>query len=425
MDTLFINGGRRLSGKIVIQGSKNSILPIMASVPLIKGTIVINNCPDIVDVEQMIGILADMGCECSLDDNRLTILNSGYIVNPDMDKCMKLRASVILMSSLLASVGEFVLPYPGGCNIGKRPVNYHIDGLTSLGAAIEDYDGILHGKCGSLKGCEYTFMYPSVGALENMIIGSVLASGVTKLHGCAKEPEIQDLCDFLRLSGAIISGDGTDNITIIGVKELCPCEFNNPGDRIVAGTYMLACTIANGNIKLEGIKPDRVSNVTDILRKTGAHIFTDESKNEIIVMSDGKKNCISYIEAGPYPEFPTDMQPFMMVYMSYARGYGQINDTVFTNRYGTAFELSKMNADISMNTDGALIRGYGGLKGAKVTARDLRGGAALVIAALGADGASIITDCSHICRGYEDIQRDLEQLGADIIWQEIEEISEK
>ncbi len=415
MAKLEICGRKRLSGKINIQGSKNSALPIIAASLLTDEEVVIENCPDISDVSIMHKIISLLGARCTVDGGKITVSARKLSSAPDLEYCRMFRASSLLMGVLLSRTGCFIMPYPGGCNIGSRPINFHIEGLRKIGAVIEETGEEIIGYCNGITGGEYVFPYPSVGALENIIMGAVCAKGKTLLKNCSIEPEIKDLCDFLTLMGAKIYGIGQRTIEIEGVEKLHGCKYTVPGDRVAAGTYMAACAIAGGNICIGGIEPVRLQAATEILRKTGCHVFTYDKSNEIIILCDGRRKPVTYICTGPYPEFPTDMQAQIMAVASYFGGSCRICDSVFEDRYMTAYELVKMGADINVDSDGVTVRGLPALRGGRVKACDLRGGAALVIAALGAD-YTVVEDCYHINRGYEDIQRDLEQLGADIRW---------
>ena len=420
MPELLVRGGRRLEGEINIQGSKNSALPIIAASIMTDETTVIENCPDISDVREMLGILTDIGCDCVFRDGLVTIRPLNIEGAPDSVRCSKIRASSILMGALLGSAGYFAMPYPGGCNIGKRPLDYHINGFKALGAVIEEKDGLIVGCRGNLTGGNYTFTYPSVGAIENIILAASRADGVTELENCAREPEICDLCDFLLHMGADIKGAGSDKIVIRGVKKLHGVRYRIPGDRIVAGTYMACCACAGGNIKISGISPERMKNITRVFSNAGCSVFTDVKNSEIVFMCDNRCHSVGHITAGPYPGFPTDMQSQIMSVASCMTGICVIEDRVFENRFAVAGELVRMGADIRVNNGMAYICGVERLHGASVTATDLRGGAALVTAASGASGETVIYGCNYIRRGYEDIQRDLTILGADIKWQQEE-----
>lgn len=423
---LEVRGGRRLEGTLMLQGSKNSALPIMAATLLLDGETLLEDCPDILDVREMLAIINGVGgCNeetgCCFTGEGLRLFHNRIDGVPDYESCMRFRASSILMGALLATAGFFAMPYPGGCKIGRRPLDYHIEGFKALGARVEEKDGMLVGYAGQLKGGFYRFPYPSVGALENLLLAAVKADGESVFENCAREPEIVDLCDFLIKAGAVIDGAGTDTIRVKGAKRLNGIRYRIPGDRIVAGTYMAACAIAGGNVRLRNIEPGRLDCVTDILKKTGCHVFTDGRINEIIIMSDGRRKAVNYLETGPYPGFSTDMQPQMMALAAFSIGSCRIKDRVFESRYRTAWELEKLGAAVGMDSDSVIITGKESLHGGVVNATDLRCGAALVIAALGIHGKTVITDCAYIMRGYEDIQRDLEQLGADILWRIKEE----
>lgn len=425
MSELIVRGRKRLAGKVVIQGSKNSTLPILAATILAKGKYTICNCPEIIDVRQMLNILENIGIKSQLIENTVSIDVDNPTGNPDYIKCKCLRASSLLMGALLGRNLGFSISFPGGCNIGARPLDYHLDGFRALGAEITQKDNIIYGKCKKLVGCSYTFPYPSVGALENMLLAGVCAEGVSEFTNCARDPEIIDLCNFLRAMGADIEGDGTGNIVVRGGRELSACDFEIPGDRIVAGTYMIACAAVGGNIVLSGIEPGRLRMLTRLLKKTGCHVFTDSANNEIMTLAEGVGRSVPFICARPYPEFPTDLQPQMMALFSVLYGSSKIKDDVFDERYGTAIQLARMGADIKLEGDGAYIKGGAHLKGTTVEAENLRQGAALVIAAMAAEGTTIIVNCRHIMRGYEDIVRDMQQLGADIVCQEDEETKGK
>lgn len=424
MGSLEIFGHRRLEGTINVQGSKNSVLPVMAAALLTDDEVIIENCPEITDVYHMQKVMQTVGTECIVENN-MAVIRAGMLKSaPDEEYCSKFRASSLLMGALLARCGCFVMPHPGGCDIGSRPVDFHIEGLKALGAKIEEAGEYIIGYCAGLTGGKYRFPYPSVGALENILLAAVCAKGRTYLENCAMEPEIEDLCECLKAMGAVIHGAGTERIVVDGVRRLHGCRYKVSGDRIVAGTYMAACAIAGGNVRIHGVKPERLTAANNILQKMGCHIFTDNTSNEIIIMADGRRRSAAYIATGPYPDFPTDMQAQIMAVSAYAGGCCEIYDNVFENRYSAAYELMKMGAAITVENGHARVCGRPALKGAHVYAPDLRGGAALAIAALGADH-TVVDGCSHIRRGYEDIQRDLEQLGADIKWKHAEEHMEE
>lgn len=423
MSFIEVTGGRRLAGAVYIQGSKNSVLPIMAASILNKGVTVLRGCPDIGDVNSMKDILTDIGCICNFKSGIMSIDASKIsTVRPSRESCLKMRASINLLGAFLARTGKCSIPFPGGCKIGGRPIDIHISGLTKLGADIEHIDDMIEAQTQGLLGTEFRLPFPSVGATENMVIASVLAHGTTKLINCATEPEIEDLCDYLLSMGADISGAGTHIITVRGVSELHDTVFNIPGDRIVAGTYMAACAITGGNMQIKNIIPSRLTAVTEVLRNMGCHIYcvegTDFTKNEIRITADGRRRPVPNISTGPHPQFPTDMQSQIMSVLATSEGISTIDETIFETRFNTIDELNRMGAMIICHERRAVITGVERLNGCDTTALDLRGGAALVLAALGANGRSRIRGCHHIFRGYENLCEDLNKLGADISWVE-------
>lgn len=424
MRKIIVNGGARLEGELTIQGSKNSALPVIAAALLAEGKSVIKNCPDIADVRELIAIIQGAGCYCNFKNNELTIEASGLTGDFDYEKCRRFRGSSLLMGAMLGRMGRFILPYPGGCSIGKRPLNYHFEGFERMGILTLEGENIISGWGHPRKKASYRLPYPSVGATENLILAVAKSEGMLILSNCSKEPEVVDLCNYLVSIGADIDGIGTDCITVSGKKHLSGTEYTIPGDRIVCGTYMTACAIAGGNICLKGIDAKRVRAEIEILRKCGSHIFTDDKKNEIIITMDRRPKGIPLIETGPYPLFPTDMQPQIMAFLAYAEGLSLVRDTVFEGRYNTAVELKKMGADTHSTPYGVQICGRETLFGADMVASDLRNGAALVIAALGVRGECRIAGCEHIERGYVDIVSDLAHLGADIRWMNEEEDEE-
>lgn len=412
MSVIEIRGLRPIKGEITVQGSKNAVLPMMAAAILNQGITIIDNVPRIQDVFCMMGILTSLGCRCTLTDHRLAIdagsLTASAIPKEEMEK---MRSSIMLLGALLARTGEAVVYNPGGCRIGERPIDLHLMALQRLGAEIVETDGCLTASAHRLKGTAIQFPFPSVGATENALFAAVAAEGVTQLSGCAMEPEIEELCLFLNQMGASIEGVGTNRLTIRGGAKLHNVHFTVGGDRIVAGTYLLAAAGAGGEVLLTGVKTGGLLQAADALRRMGAVLYQEDTL--IYLKTPGRLNGIS-LSTGPYPEFPTDLQSVMMALMSVSRGDSQIEETVFENRFKTAEELRKLGAVIEIEGRFARIKGLGKLTGTYVEAGDLRGGAALVAAGLAAEGITVVDGCCHILRGYEDICRDLSALGADI-----------
>ena len=419
MGYLIVKGRKRLGGILKIQGSKNSCLPMIAATLLTDEQIILKNCPDISDVREMIKILKYLGCSCEFDNNILVINCQNAIEKQLPEECGNHRASIIYMGAMLARFGRVIMPYPGGCNLGKRPIDYHINGTRKLGGVVADDGTVLLAAYDSRREyVKYTFPGKSLGALENLLLLAVASDGVTEFDNCTSEPEIVDFCDLLIAMGADITGAGSNNIVVKGGRKLHGTVYEIPGDRIVAGTYLAAVAVAGGNIKLTGIKPDRLTKLILYLRKIGCHIFTDFKSNEIIGMSDDRCKSFIPVITGPYPELATDLQPQLMAVACYCTGISRIQDAIYPNRYGITESLRKMGADILVDNDCVYVTGRENLNGASVKAPDLRGGAALIIAALGTCQTTYIDGYAYIQRGYEDIIRDLRSLGADIEWKE-------
>ncbi len=410
MSVIQVQGLRSLKGEIKIQGSKNAVLPMMAAAVLHKGTTVIHNVPRIQDVFCMLGILKRIGCKCCLEDHSLTIDGSALTQTEIPEEYIKsMRSSIVLSGPLLGRAGKAVTSFPGGCSIGERPIDLHLAAFRSLGAVIEEKGEKLLASAERLRGADIYFPFPSVGATENALLAAVCAEGMTVIHGAAKEPEITELCEFLNNMGARICGAGTSSLTVTGVKELHDSEFTVSGDRIVAGTYLTAVMAAEGSILLKGIRPSYLTAALSLAEKMGAE--TELYENQLEVSMRGRPDAADAVTE-PYPGFPTDLQSQVMAVMVSARGTSRMEETIFEGRFGTAMELKKLGADITVQGKRAVIHGLHPLKGGCVTATDLRGGAALVIAGLACEGETEILECHHIERGYEDICQDLGNLGA-------------
>ena len=412
MSVIVVQGYYPLKGEIEIQGSKNAVLPMMAAAVLHKGTTVLNHVPRIQDVFCMMGILESMGCVCNLEGHTLTIDAKRLIccgIPKEGGKAM--RSSIILLGSLLGRCKEAVAYYPGGCSIGSRPIDLHLSALEKLGAKFEEEGEVIYAATTGLKGTYITLSYPSVGATENVLLAAVGAEGNTILDGAAMEPEVEDLCWMLEAMGANIRGIGTGTLKIQGGQKFHDIQWQVPGDRIVAGTYLSAVMAAGGKALFRKSCPHQLGCVIRTMREMGAEIRLGE--NEVEIEMTGQPKAVS-VETSPYPGFPTDLQSMMMVLLSVGEGTGYLKEKVFEGRFATAKELHKMGADIIIKGREALITGQKALKAAQVQACDLRGGAALVVAGLAAEGETKVTDCHHILRGYEDICYDLKSLGAKI-----------
>lgn len=413
MEKLVIEGGRPLKGTIQVHGSKNSALPILAASILAEGTHVISNVPNLLDIKVMLDICSALGCRTEMRNERVIIDTSTVTTSHIPEDLMgQMRSSIFLMGPLLARFGQVTVTKPGGCAIGERKIDLHLKGLEALGAKIEINGGTIHCRADRLRGAEIVLDLPSVGATENILMAAVLAEGRTVIHHAAREPEIEDLQNFLNKMGAKVSGAGTSTIVVEGVKELRPCQYSVIPDRIVTGTIMTAAAVTKGEVTLTGVRPDHVTTITHVLERAGVHI---EVSDDIMKVSCASRTrAIDRIITQPYPAFPTDMQPQIMVLFSLSYGTSIIKETIFEGRFKHVDELNRMGADIRVDANSAFVRGVPRLYGAVVEATDLRAGAALVIAGLAAVGTTIVEQVHHIDRGYERIEDMFACLGARI-----------
>ncbi len=421
MSEICVQGCRPLTGEINIQGSKNGVLPMLAASVLQRETLKFTNVPIIQDVLCMVGILESVGCCCRWDGHSLSIDASGEIYGEIPRKDVgKMRSSILLMGALLGRTGRAVTWQPGGCSIGSRPVDLHLLAFSRLGAVVsEDEEGKIEASAKELTGSMVYFPFPSVGATENALLAAVLARGKTVIEGAAREPEIISLCQLLRRMGADICGEGSSRIEVCGVERLFGTVFDVPGDRIAAGTYLAAVAGAGGHVRILKGPWEFMQEEIQVFRQIGAEVEPISSKTGevcgIELWMEKRPKAIS-LSTGPYPGFPTDLQSPMLAVLSRAEGISQVREAVFEARFKTAGQLQKMGAQIEVSGNCARIFGQERLLGARVQAMDLRGGAALAAAALAACGETMITDCIHIERGYEDICRDIRLLHGEICW---------
>ena len=415
MDTIKIQGGVALQGKVRIQGSKNASLPILAAVLMTEGESVLYNVPKISDVDRMLKILVCMGCRVRFFENELRIqkLDCGQEEIPE-EAVTGMRSSVYMMGALLGAAGRLSMKYPGGCVIGARPIDLHLNALSRMGACFETCGDRIEGYApAGLHGAEIHLNFPSVGATENVILGAVLAKGQTILYGAAKEPEIVTLCAFLKCCGAKIRGDGTDVIVIEGVSCLKGCHFRIPGDRIVAGTYMLMTAITGGCVYLKNAPADEMVSVLRFLQKAGCEYQV--TKNGVFLEAPKELLPVGKIMTGVYPGFPTDLQSVAMVMALKIEDVTWVEENIFEDRFQIVPQLCAMGADVCLQSSRcARVTGGKCLKGCYVEAKELRGGAALVTAGLMAGGMTTVSGCCYIDRGYENICKDLRELGARI-----------
>ena len=417
MSSIKVVGGEQLKGELKIQGSKNAALPIIAATVLNKGITTLKNCPKILDVLHMIKILEELGCKTKWQGNTLFV-DSSVITSPSVseESVRKMRSSILYLGALLGRCHEVTIAYPGGCSIGKRPIDYHLNAMTKMNVTEEFLnDGeIIHCYTNEIVGNDIFLEFPSVGATQNVILAAALSQGTTRIFNAAREPEVTELCSYLQEAGARISGKGTAYIQVEGVKELHDVTFTLMPDRIVAGTYMTAIAATYGDAVLTDFPVGKLDAVIRILRKAGCSIETYE--NNVRVYCQKKLQPIEFIKTQPYPGFPTDMQSQMMTVLCLADGKSTIAEEIFESRYQNVEELRKMGAEIRLESseNKAIITGVGRLHGTVVKSHDLRGGAALVVAGLAAEGTTIVQGATSIERGYEDICRDLSALGANI-----------
>lgn len=413
MDKLVVRKSGPLKGEVVISGAKNSVLKLMAASILADDVCVIENVPNLQDVRVMADILVALGMKVEWTKrNELTITPAEELLTePPYDLVQKMRASIVTMGPLLAKAGKARLAQPGGCAIGERKIDLHLKGFAALGVEIKQTHGCVEGSADKLVGSTIYLDFPSVGATENIMMAAVLAEGVTVIENPAKEPELTDLANFLNKLGANVKGAGTDTIRIKGVEKLGGTVHSVLPDRIEAGTYMVAAAVAGGDVLVKNVMPNHLKAIVAKLQESGADVeVLDE---DIHVKSSGNLNSID-IKTLPFPGFPTDMQAQFMALNSVAAGVGTITETIFENRFMHATEFSLMGADIKVEGHSAIVQGGSLLEGANVKATDLRAGAALVIAALVADGPTTIHNIYHIDRGYDLFEEKLTGLGVDI-----------
>ncbi len=416
MDKLIITGGKKLSGELRISGAKNAALPILAATLLSTTPVSVGNIPHLHDITTTMELLGRMGVRLLVDEKMNIEVDSSSITSYEApyELVRTMRASILVLGPLLARFGEAHVSLPGGCAIGTRPVDIHLNGLMKMGADISVEGGFIHAKADRLKGCRLVLEQITVTGTENLLMAATLASGTTIMENCAKEPEVTDLAHFLNAMGAKISGIGTDVLVIEGVEKLGVdgLHYNILPDRIETGTYLCAAAITGGRVKLKNTRPDILDAVLEKLVEAGAEITTGEDWIELDM--HGKKPKAVSLRTAPYPAFPTDMQAQFIAMNCIAEGVGVITETIFENRFMHVQELQRMGANIKLESNTAICKGMPKLMGAPVMATDLRASASLVIAALVAEGSTKVDRIYHIDRGYDHIEEKLSQLGATI-----------
>jgi UDP-N-acetylglucosamine 1-carboxyvinyltransferase len=417
MDKLLISGGARLEGELRASGAKNSAVTILAASLLANEPVTISNVPHLRDITTMIELLVSMGVEVVVDEKMNIEIHANTIKSfvAPYDLVRTMRASFLVLGPLLAHYGEAEVSLPGGCAIGPRPVDLHLRGLEALGAIIEMKEGYVKARVnGRLKGARFIFDVSTVGGTEHIMMAAALAEGTTVLENCAREPEIIDLADFLNAMGAKVSGQGTDTITIEGVESLGGCDHHVIADRIEAATYLIASAATGGHVKMRDVIPEHLDVVTSKLRESGADVTIGEDWIDLD-MRGRRPKAVSLVTA-PYPGFPTDLQAQFLAMNTIAEGTATVKETIFENRFMHVHEMNRMGAQIRLegNNTTAIVEGVDVLQAAPVMANDLRASVSLVIAALIADGDTVVNRIYHIDRGYEQVEEKLQNLGAKI-----------
>lgn len=413
MNILKIQGGVPLCGEIDVHGSKNSVLPILAATLIHSGESVIHNCPDLRDVRFAVAILEYLGCKVKREESTVTV-DSSTVSRCDIpDHLMReMRSSVIFLGAVIARCARAHMSFPGGCELGPRPIDLHMAALKKMGVEIRDEGGKISCRARRLRGCDINLAFPSVGATENIMLAAVACPGKTRILNAAREPEIEDLQEFLRAVGVKVSGAGSSTVEIDGECKTHDCEHNVIPDRIVAATYLTAVAAAGGDALINKMRPEHISTVISQLEYTGCDL--DVGADSVRIKRDSYLHALPAVRTMPYPGFPTDAQAPMMAFATQCKGISMFVENIFDSRYRHVSELIRMGADIRVEGKIALVTGCTELTGACVAAPDLRGGAALVVAALAAHGESRIGEIWHIDRGYEKLEDSLSRLGAQI-----------
>ncbi len=414
MSTMIISGGRRLDGEITVHGAKNSVLPILAACFATGAVCELSNCPRLTDVEASLSILRYLGCSAEMSGDSVTVDASGGCRCDVPDSLMReMRSSISFLGAILARCGEAVLTAPGGCELGRRPIDLHLSSLARMGVCIEETHGFIRCTAGGrLKGANINLSFPSVGATENIMVAASTAIGETVIMGAAREPEICDLACFLRGCGARIKGDGSDRIVIEGVERLHGCRHRVIPDRIEAITYLAAGGITGGHVVTRSVEPMHIASVLSIFSDMGCRVRS--CGNGVELCGAKRLRSAGCIRTMPYPGFPTDAQAILMAMACVGEGRSVFYENIFEGRYRHVEGLRQMGARIEVDGRTAIVEGVERLRGAKVWGTDLRGAAAMVLAGLAAEGDSEVWECRHIERGYEGLEEGLAQLGASI-----------
>ncbi len=417
MSKIVVTGGNRLNGEITLQGAKNSILPLLAATVLCKES-VLHKCPSLYDVDTSLEILQHLGCKCFVEDGTITVNSesiSAYEIPEELMR--KMRSSVMFLGAIIGRCKKAVISSPGGCELGPRPIDLHLSALEKMGVSITEEHGFLYCNAeNGLHGAEIHLGLPSVGATENIILAAATARGMTVIHNAAREPEISDLADFLNSAGARIYGGGSDTVYIHGVKSLDTAEHTVIPDRIAAATYMACAAVTQGKLKINNIMPSHMAAIFSLFRESGCEI--EITGKSLVITAPKRLNRVRTVRSAVYPAFPTDAGPLIISMLTVADGTSVFVENIFENRYRYVDELVRLGAKIKTEGKIAIIEGVNSLSAAGCSCTDLRGGAALVIAALKANGTTEIGEIYHILRGYENIVETLNNVGANISFKE-------
>ncbi|MDR3280887.1 MAG: UDP-N-acetylglucosamine 1-carboxyvinyltransferase [Synergistaceae bacterium] len=413
-DKMIIKGGRPMSGSITAQGAKNAALPVMASALLLKGRrLTLERVPDLQDIHTMADLLRHLGAMIVFENGRMTIdVPEELNWETPADLVRKMRASSLVLGPLVARCGEAILPLPGGCAIGSRPIDFHLKGLARMGAEIDLEQGSIHARTKGLSATRIILDFPSVGATENMLMTAALTPGESIIENAAREPEISNLAQTLRAMGAHVEGDGTDTIIIRGTRDLESATVRIIPDRIEVSTYLLAGLMTRGNITVNGINTKYISSLLSKLEEAG--VTAETTPDSVSLSAEGMNWSGVTLTTSPYPGFPTDVQPQIMAALCMADGTSVIHESVFDSRYVHVAEFKRMGGKIDIQGNTVVVIGVPRLSGAEVRASDLRAGAALILLGLAADGETVVHELKHVWRGYENLMEKMTSLGADI-----------
>ncbi|MDE7194454.1 MAG: UDP-N-acetylglucosamine 1-carboxyvinyltransferase [Oscillospiraceae bacterium] len=412
---LVVNGGKRIEGELAVHGAKNSALPLLSAAVLAHGESILHNCPRLTDVDAACRILTCLGCRCSRSGDTVCVDATNVSGSEIPESLMReMRSSIVFLGAVLGRTGRCRLSFPGGCELGARPIDLHVSALRQMGAIITEEHGYLGCSApNGLRGARITLSFPSVGATENILLAAVTANGVTEIHNAAREPEICDLADYLVKCGAKISGAGDSVISVEGTERLEPSEHSVIPDRIVAGTYLCAAAVTRGELILTRCEPSHMTAFIQVLEAMGCRTYA-YGGGKLFINCKKRLSAPPTIRTMPYPGFPTDIQSLFTALCATAEGTSVFVETIFENRFRHAAELMRLGAQIKVEGRVAIVEGVKSLSGAKLCAAELRGGAALVTAALAAEGTSEISGLGYIDRGYEGIETALRSVGADI-----------